>query len=68
MNLRCLFSRLNLKALTPYGFLLPFLIIFFCIWDLPAVVLCLPVVPRVEPGKRHGCDGVRYVLRTITLL
>ncbi|CAK2566189.1 hypothetical protein VCRA2116O33_60232 [Vibrio crassostreae] len=33
---------------------------FFCIWDLPAVVLCLPVVPRMEPSTGHGRNAVRW--------
>ncbi|MCK6264043.1 sugar ABC transporter permease [Vibrio sp. ZSDE26] len=53
------FSRLNLKALTPYGFLLPFLIIFSVFGIFPllfSVFLSFQVWNPVE-----GMDAMRFV-------
>lgn len=64
---KSLFSRLNLKALTPYGFLLPFLIIFSVFGIFPllfSVYLSFHEWNPVEAWMRWSS----LVLRTITLL
>ena len=56
---KSLFSRLNLKALTPYGFLLPFLIIFSVFGIFPLLFSVYLSFHEWNPVR--GMDAMEFV-------